>query len=111
MLPEDQREILSTIDDLQSASRRGDTDRICNELFTEGLANSIADASRHTCQAEVQETFVSPDAQISVGREIQVEGSRATAVVREQNGNASTLFLVKGGDRWRIERVKPLRAQ
>jgi hypothetical protein len=104
----EQRAVLGTIDALQSASRQGDADKICDEIFTETLAKSIRDASKRSCEKEVQRTLISPDAQISVGRQIDIKGSRATAMVREQNGNTSTVFLVKDGDRWRIERIKPV---
>jgi hypothetical protein len=107
---DDQRAILSTVDSLQTASRQGDAARICNELFTQSLAQSIRRASRHSCQAEVRDTLTSPDAQLSVSRKIAVKGDRASAIVREQNGNASTVAFAKAGDRWRIERITPLKS-
>jgi hypothetical protein len=106
-VPAQQRAILSTIEDLQAASRRGDAARICDDIFTETLAASIRRASKHSCAAEVRETLVSPDARISVARGIRVKGSRATATVREQNGDTSRVSLVKDGDVWRIERIRP----
>lgn len=104
----DQREILSTIDELQTASRRGDAATICHEIFTETLARSIGDTSRRSCEKEVRATLASPDAEIAVGRQIEVDGSRATVTVRERNGNTSRVFLVKDGRRWRIDRIEPL---
>ena len=106
----EQRAILSTIDALQSASRQGDADKICNELFTEALAKAIRGASRRSCEKEVRATLTSPDAQISVQRQIDINGSRATAMVREQDGAASTIFLAKDGDRWRIQRINPVKS-
>jgi hypothetical protein len=106
---DDQRGILDTVDALQSASRAGDARKICDEIFTETLARSIRKASKQSCQAEVRDTLTSPDAQLSVGQKIEVKGSRAKATVREQNGNTSTIELVKEGDRWRIERVIPVK--
>ena len=102
----DQRAVLGTIDALQTASRQGDAARICKEIFTEKLARSIRHTSGRSCEKEVRATLASPDAQISVGRRIEVDGSRATATVREQNGDTSTVFLLKEGDRWRIERIE-----
>ena len=103
----DQRAILDTIDALQTASRQGDAATICSDIFTDSLARSIRKASRRSCEKEVGETLVSPDAQIAVGRQIDVDGSRATATVRDQSGNTSTVFLLKTGDYWRIERITP----
>ncbi len=105
----DQRAILATIDQLQAASRRGDARKICNELFTRSLAASIKTASQRSCRAAVKQRFTSRREQISVSRQLTVNGPRATAVIREQNGRASTLFLLKEGGRWRIERLQPVR--
>lgn len=105
---DDQRAILSTVDTLQTASRQDDAARICNDLFTPSLAQSIRRASRHSCQAEVRDTLTSPDAQLSVSRKIAVKGDRATATVREQDGDTSTVAFAKVDDRWRIERITPL---
>ena len=108
-LSDDTRGILATVDALQTASRDGDARRICRELFTDTLAKSIRRASHLSCEAEVRDTLTAPDARLSVGRDLEVKGSRATATVREQNGNTSVVSFVKEGDRWRIERVTPVK--
>jgi hypothetical protein len=105
----DTRGILATVDALQTASRQDDAARICGEIFAESLARSIRHASKRSCEAEVRATLTAPDARYSVGRDIQVTGSRATATVREQNGNTSRLSFVKQGERWRIDRVTPVK--
>ena len=74
------------------------------------LAESIASASQHSCEAEVRKTLTSRDASLSVARKIDVKGSHATATVHEQNGSTSTVGFVKDGSRWRIERVTPVKA-
>ena len=106
----DERGILATVDALQAASRQDDARKICRELFTPALAKSIARASGHGCEAEVRKTLTSPDAALSVGRKIDVEGSHATATVHEQNGDTSTVGFVKDGSRWLIESVTPVKA-
>lgn len=103
----DQRGILGTIDSLESASRSGDADQICEEIFTESLARSIRRASGHSCQAEVRDTLMSPGAQFSVSRKIEINGPRATATIRERDGDLSIVRLVKEGGSWRIEGVTP----
>jgi hypothetical protein len=107
----DQRAIFQAIDVLQTASREGDADKICNELFTKSLAKSIQKASKRTCQAEVRKTLTSPDAQLSAARNIDIKGSRATATVRERDGSSSTVDFVKEANRWRIQRIKPVESQ
>ena len=108
---DDQRAILASIDALQTASRRDDAGRICNELFAPSLAKSIRRASKRSCETEVRKTLTSPDAQLSVAREIDIKGSHATATIREQNGNTSTIGFVKDGRGWRIERITPVKRQ
>lgn len=106
----EQRAILSTIDGLQTASRRGDARKICNEIFTERLAESIPDPSSRSCEKEVRATFASPDVQLSIGRQMQIRGARATVTVLDEDGRTSRLVLVKRGERWQIDRIKAVKS-
>ncbi len=103
----DQRNVLATVDALQTASRNGDGDRVCDDLFSPGLVKSVEAAAGQSCAKEVRQRLFTPDAEISVSRDIKVDGARGTAVVREQIGNVSKLSLVKQDARWRIDRVTP----
>jgi hypothetical protein len=103
----DQRGILTTVDALQTASRKGDGKTICEDIFTPKLVKSIEKAAKHSCTREVKQNLFAPDAKISVSRDIKVTGRRGTAVVREQNGNVSRLSLVKRTGKWRIDSVTP----
>jgi D-alanyl-D-alanine carboxypeptidase len=107
---DDQRAILATVDALQTASRRDDAAKICNELFTRALTRSIRDASKHRCEVEVRHTLTSPDARLSVQRKIESHGSRAMATVKEADGKASTVSFVKEAGRWRIDRITPVKS-
>jgi hypothetical protein len=100
-----QRGILTTVDALQTASRKGDGRTICAELFTPQLVKSVEAAAKRSCAKEVRQRLFTPDAEISVGRDIKVSGDRGTAVVLEQNGNVSTLSMLKQSSQWRIDRV------
>ncbi len=103
----DQRGILETIDELQTASLRGDGRKICADVFTPQLARSVAKASMQDCAKEVREKLFRADESISVQRGVEVDGIRATAVIREQNGDVSTLHMLKQAARWRIDRITP----
>jgi hypothetical protein len=103
----DQRQILETIDVLQQASREGNGARICQEVFTSRLARSVQRASKKSCASEVRSRLFKANVAISVARTIRVTGATATTVIRDQNGNASTLHLQKQNGRWRIARVTP----
>jgi hypothetical protein len=110
VVPSEQRAILRTVEDLERASRQADAGTICREIFTNTLADAIRKAAGRSCPAEIRATLVSPKAQLSVGRRIKVSGSRATATVREQDGDTSRIFLRKQSGRWRIERIEPARS-
>jgi len=105
VVQDEQRAVLGVVDELRAASRRGDAEAICSELFSRSLARSITRAAGRSCADEVRARFVSPDAEISVGREIRVTGQRATAVIREANGRQSALHLRMEDGGWRIDRV------
>jgi hypothetical protein len=102
-----QRSILATVDALQTASRKGDGQKVCAELFTPQLAKSVEAAANRSCAQEVRRSMFTPDAELSVGRNIDVTGDRGTAVIQEQNGNVSKLSFVKQSGQWRIDRVTP----
>jgi hypothetical protein len=102
-----ERDILNTVDRLQEAGRRGDGAAICRDVFTARLARSIARAAGRPCAPTVRQTLFSPDTSISVQRDVRVTGQRATAVIREQNGDVSTLALLRQGGRWRIDSITP----
>jgi hypothetical protein len=103
----DQRSILATIDTLQTASRDGDGDAVCDDVFTRELSKSIEAAAKQSCAKEVRQRLFAPDAEISVSRDIEIAGRRGTATVQEQNGNVSELSFVKQDAQWRIDRVTP----
>lgn len=107
----DRREILETVDALQKASREDDARTICREIFARSLASSVESASKQSCEAEVHDSLTSPDAQLSIGRKIEIKGSRATTTIRERNGNTSAIAFLKESGRWRIERVTPVKSQ
>jgi hypothetical protein len=105
-----QRAILTTIDSLQTATRAGDGRRICRDLFTQKLARSIEKSSKSSCATRVLRTLFKRGESISVQREIRVEGETASATIRDQNANVSTMQFVEQGGRWRIDRVTPQKA-
>jgi hypothetical protein len=110
VVPSEERAILQTVADLETASRQGDARRICDEIFTKTLADSIENAADRSCSAEVRATLVSPNMRLSVGRNIDVNGARAIATVREKGGDTSKVFLRKHGSRWQIARITPAKS-
>jgi hypothetical protein len=100
--------VKQVLTDLQTASREGDGERICNQIFTPKLSNLVtASSTSGSCATEVKSKLFSPDAQIEVESVNVADESNATAVVKEANGNTSTVFLVRQSGVWRIRSVTP----
>ena len=94
--------------DLQTASRAGDGKRICTQIFTPKLANSVTTSAKSgSCAKEVKKKLFSRKAKIAVQNVDLPNAANATAVIKEANGNTSTIFLVKQSGRWRIRSVGP----
>jgi hypothetical protein len=92
--------------DLQTASRDGDGERICNQIFTPKLSNAITKSSASgSCATEVKANLFSPKTTIDIENVDVPDESNATVTVKEANGNTSTVFLVKQSGRWRIRSV------
>ena len=102
-----QASVIATIDRLQAAARRGEGERICAQIFTRRLAESIEGAARGSCARTIGRSLFSPNMTLTVGRSIRLDGNRAVANVSEQDGTVSTLSLVEQGGDWRIDSVTP----
>jgi hypothetical protein len=103
----DQAAVRKVLSALQTASRAGDGRRICDDIFTPKLSNSVRHASKSgSCAKEVRSKLFSPSASLSVEHVTVSDPSNATATVKEANGNKSTVFLVKQSGHWRIRSVQ-----
>ena len=104
----DNTAVKQVMTDLQTASRAGDGKRICTQIFTPKLANSVTTSAKSgSCAKEVRKKLFSRKAQIAVQNVDLPNAANATAVIKEANGNTSTIFLVKQSGRWRIRSVGP----
>jgi hypothetical protein len=104
---DDSTAVKQVMSDLQEASRTGDGKRICAQIFTPKLADSVTQsAASGSCAKEVKKKLFSPEAEIAVQNVDVPNPSNATATIKESNGNTSTVFLVKQSGRWRIRSVQ-----
>ena len=100
--------VRKVMSDLQAASREGDGARICNQIFTPKLADSVTSSAKSgSCAEEVKAKVFSPKAEITVDDVTVSDASNAEATIKEQNGKSSSVFLVKQGGEWRVRSVKP----
>ena len=104
----DKDAVADVMSSLDQASRDGDGARICSELFTPKLANSVkSSAESNDCATEVKAKLFSPESKITVDDISVPDDVNAIALVQEGNGNTSRVFLVKQGGEWRIRSVVP----
>ena len=104
---DDSTAVKQVMSDLQEASRTGDGKRICAQIFTPKLADSVTQsAASGSCAKEVKKKLFSPEAEMAVQNVDVPNPSNATATIKESNGNTSTVFLVKQSGRWRIRSVQ-----
>jgi hypothetical protein len=101
----EQRKVAQVIDDLSSASRAGDANRICDEIFTPRFAGAVAKRNKTTCRTRVQRVLVSKQERITITQLI-VQTPNATAQVQEQNGNVSRITLRKQNGGWRVDGIQ-----
>ena len=78
---------------------------ICREIFTADHAAKVAQAGGASCEAKAKQEIAVPEETIEV-QGLLVNGSGATARVKEQTGKVSTLVFVKSGGDWRIDRIR-----
>jgi hypothetical protein len=105
----DELAVAEAIEALEQASREGNAERICNELFTDRFVREISRTTGgQSCLQRVRTRFLADDADLQI-RSIQVAGGRATAVVREQNGNRTRLTLLRQSDEWRVDGIAAAR--
>ncbi len=100
--------VRQVLGDLQRASVAGNGDRICTQIFTPKLADSITRSAKSgSCAKEVEANLFSPRTRLTVQDVNVTDPANATATVREANGNTSTVFFVRQSGRWRIRSVRP----
>jgi hypothetical protein len=100
--------VRAVIANLQQAARQGDGNRICTEIFTAKLADSVTASSKGgSCAKEVKSKLFSPKTTLTV-ETVDVTGpTDAKATVKENTGKTSNIFLVKQGGEWRVRSVLP----
>jgi hypothetical protein len=96
------------LSNLQAAAVAGDGRRICTDIFTPKLANSVTGSSKSgSCAKEVRRNLFSPTTRLTVQSvTVADDKANATAKVKEASGKMSTVFLVRQSGLWRIRSVQ-----
>jgi hypothetical protein len=103
----DEASVRRVLSDLQTAAVAGDGKRICTQIFTPKLAQSVAASSKSgSCAEEVRRNLFSPTTRLTVQSVRVADEATATATVEEASRTTSTVFLVRQSGRWRIRSVR-----
>ena len=99
----EEKKVAAVVDDLQAASRKRDAARICEDLFSNRLADQVTEETGSTCSARVEEQIVGDDVRFHVDA-VEVRGEKnAIARVTDQQERRSVLYFARGGEAgWEI---------
>jgi hypothetical protein len=100
------KRVAQVVDRLAEASRDGDGDRVCNDLFTANLRISVTRASGASCAEQVTKSIGSQDAAFDI-RTVRTKGPSARVVVLDDQRRASAVYLQRSKSGWRIAAVSP----
>ena len=99
------KDVAAVIDDLQSAARSGEPERVCDDVFAPQLRATIERETGKSCAQRVRQQIMAKDATFKAGR-VKVDGDDSAVVsVTDGNGNRSVLYLSKSDDDWRIVQI------
>jgi len=100
----EEKKVAVVVDYLSAASRSGDGERICNELFTRNLSTSVAKTSKKSCPDEITKKLFDEDARYNID-DIAVTGNKATVRVTDQVNRESVLQMVNENGAWKIAKI------
>ena len=98
--------VANAIEDLQSAGKKRDGDRICRELLAANVVRAIRQAGAKSCAARIEDSLDDADVFELTVKSVTVKGTTATATVTSDDGNekdrVDTMTLAKEGKRWKV---------
>lgn len=105
----DQKAVAQAVEDLQSASRKGDETKICTDLLAPALLTKIKAAQKAGCEPALKTALKDVDSYELTVKKVAISGTTATATVTDDVGKnddrTSTLTLVKVGNAWKISEL------
>jgi hypothetical protein len=100
----DQKAVAQAVEDLQTAGRKGDANKICTDLLAASLVQTIKQASGD-CQKAVDDALQDADSFEMTVEKVVVNGDRAVATVKSEAGNkdrTDAIALERVGSNWKI---------
>lgn len=107
------RAVATTVEDFQDAARKGDEEKICNDLLAASLVQRIeanGSGGKGSCPDRLNESLRDADTFELQVKKVAVTGTTAVATVRSEGGqdpNTRQVRLAKEGtpSRWRISQI------
>jgi hypothetical protein len=97
----DERAVAQKVEDLQEAGERRRPEDICTEILAKSLVTQIEAAGANCAQEMTKAIEDADDFELDV-REVEVDGSTATATVRRgDDGPTETMEFTQEGGQWR----------
>ncbi|HEY6760022.1 MAG TPA: nuclear transport factor 2 family protein [Baekduia sp.] len=105
----DQKAVAQTVEDLQTASRKSDETKLCNDVLAPALVTKIKTSSKGgTCESAIKDALRDVDSWELTVKKVAIDGTTATATVQSDTGKDNrldTLTLVKVGNTWKISEL------
>ena len=97
-----EREVAQKLEELQEAGQGRQPEDICSNILSRAVVDEL-EAARTDCVAEMRKAIEDVDEHDLEVREVQIQGTRATATVRQgTEGPTTRVELVREGDEWRV---------
>ena len=99
-----ERDVAATIEDLETAARDDDAERVCTKLFSDRLLATLKEQGTN-CPTAVEEAFNDADSLDLTVDDVSISGATARTEVTSGQGSkkkTDTLELEKDGAGWRI---------
>jgi hypothetical protein len=99
-------DVASVVDDLANAGRDGDGAKICEEILTTELVETVEQESDQSCASEFASELEEGEYELEIDS-LEVDGDTATVGVTDQKDRRSVLHIERVDDDWRIASVPP----
>jgi hypothetical protein len=106
----ERKQVAEAVEDLQSAGRDKDADRICKDLLAQSVVARLkkAPGAKNDCGEALGDSLDDADAFDMDVQSVTVSGANATARVKSEAGKTDrvdTLTLVKEGGKWKLATI------
>jgi hypothetical protein len=99
-----EQDVAQVVDDLQSAAKDGDGQKICDDIFDASLKQSVTKAASGDCASAVVKPLKNTTFTVTG---VTVKGNTAVARVNQSTGGKATIAFRKSGGDWKMTGSTP----